>query len=207
MDGEKPRVSKKQRNTLIPPTTIKTRDSELEYSLHKVTASLVPDLQPCLPEVPKNRVVDLLIMPTFQKTSCPVIEFTAESAAEKDRLLDAFVAFAGKMVEKVQAAGHWADYLDPCTGYGRVRGPSPYSEVGAAEAILPYSVVHVGTLGGGCRMVSHPKWDLSCYPATMFFLCPLETVTAALAALQEEESAFLAAQNVAGDATAPGEAT
>ncbi len=43
-----------------------------------------------------------------------------------------------------------------------------YSEVDGIEQLLTYEVTHVGTAGGGCRMVSHPKFGLDVYPATLF---------------------------------------
>ena len=54
---------------------------------------------------------------------------------EKDALLEAFFLFARGVCGKLDAQGHWADYIDPCSGlpmvhkegsavYGEVRCPS-----------------------------------------------------------------------------------
>eukprot|EP01060_Flectonema_neradi_P004874 TRINITY_DN13203_c1_g1_i1.p1 TRINITY_DN13203_c1_g1~~TRINITY_DN13203_c1_g1_i1.p1 ORF type:complete len:179 (+),score=27.90 TRINITY_DN13203_c1_g1_i1:40-576(+) len=162
----------KKRNTLIAPNIVTYGDNEIEYSVHKVSASLVPEILPCLPAVGKEKMSELLLIPTFQKCECPVIEFTAEASKEKDRLLEVFYNFAKEIRTAVENKGYWCDYVDPTTGYPSVRGACPYAEVSAMESLLPYSTIHVGTSGGGCSMLNHPHWGLSCYPATLFALCP-----------------------------------
>ena len=162
----------KKRNTLIHPNIISHKGNDIEYSVHKVSASLIPEIQPCLPEIEKDQVGQLLLIPTFQKCECSVIEFTAEASVEKDRLLEIFFAFAREIKNKIKDKGFWCDYVDPTTGYPTIRGACPYAEVSAMESILPYTTTHVGTSAGGCSMLSHPHWGLSCYPATLFALCP-----------------------------------
>eukprot|EP01064_Diplonema_japonicum_P029187 TRINITY_DN4653_c1_g2_i1.p1 TRINITY_DN4653_c1_g2~~TRINITY_DN4653_c1_g2_i1.p1 ORF type:complete len:200 (+),score=30.14 TRINITY_DN4653_c1_g2_i1:60-602(+) len=164
----------KKRNTLVPPTIVETGEGAIEYSVHKVSASLWPEMRSSLPDVDENQYRKLLVVPTFQECKCPVIEFTEEAAQEKDALLLVFLRFAEALVGRVRALGYWADFIDPTSGYSTVRGASPYCESAAAECFLPYSLQHVGFAAGGCNMISHPKWGLSCYPASIFFLCPLE---------------------------------
>ena len=36
--------------------------------------------------------------------------------AEKDALLERFFAFARAACDALAAQGHWADYIDPCSG-------------------------------------------------------------------------------------------
>jgi hypothetical protein len=41
---------------------------------------------------------------------------------EKDFCLERFLAFAKAVSDKLVAGGHWADYIDPCSGLSMVRG-------------------------------------------------------------------------------------
>eukprot|EP01059_Diplonema_ambulator_P025861 TRINITY_DN42984_c0_g1_i1.p1 TRINITY_DN42984_c0_g1~~TRINITY_DN42984_c0_g1_i1.p1 ORF type:complete len:180 (+),score=8.87 TRINITY_DN42984_c0_g1_i1:46-585(+) len=164
----------KKRNTLVEPTVVTVQGMEVEYSVHRLSSALVPEVSPALPEVPIEKFKELLVVPTFQRTRCSVIEFTKEAAEEKDFLLEIFVNFANSLILKIRELGYWADYVDPTSGYTSVRGSSPYCESTAAECLLPYTLQHVGTAAGGCNMISHPRYGLGCYPATIFTLCPLD---------------------------------
>ena len=168
----------KKRNTIVPPTLLHTQNGCLQFSVHKISAAIIPEIAPSLPQVSSADVKRVFVVPTFQKCGCAVIDFTPEAAVEKDRLLETFVQFASGVQRYVQAQdeAYWCDYVDPCTGYVSVRGASPYCETSAMESFLPYCREHVGTSAGGCSMISHPQWGLSCYPATLFALCPVEVL-------------------------------
>ena len=172
----------KKRNTLQPPTLESFEGHKFEYSMHKISSSLVAEYQPVCVEVPKDRIRDMLVIPTFQPCQCPVIEWTDEARIEKDRLLELFVRFSEHVVTHVRAQdpSYWGDYVDPSTGYPKVRGPSPYCEASAMECLLPYTRQVVGTAAGGCSMITHPTWGLQCYPATLFVLCPPEVAQEAI---------------------------
>lgn len=51
-----------------------------------------------------------------------------------------------------------------------------YPEVDACETLLRYRTYNAG----GCKVLSHPQWGTSVYPATMFARGPIEEVQAAL---------------------------
>uniref|UniRef100_A0A7S1QHE6 Uncharacterized protein n=1 Tax=Neobodo designis TaxID=312471 RepID=A0A7S1QHE6_NEODS len=101
-----------------------------------------------------------------------MIDFTAGAAEFKDTSREAFVAWC-EAIRAVAAttpeAIPWVDWPDPATGLAASHecGPCTYSEVDAIEQLLTYEVVHVGTSGGGCRMISHPKHGFDVYPATL----------------------------------------
>eukprot|EP01062_Namystynia_karyoxenos_P075320 TRINITY_DN72570_c0_g1_i1.p1 TRINITY_DN72570_c0_g1~~TRINITY_DN72570_c0_g1_i1.p1 ORF type:complete len:232 (+),score=68.83 TRINITY_DN72570_c0_g1_i1:103-696(+) len=173
---------KKRLMQIEPTVTRLPGGGELQYSVHGCSRPMMDDMRTTLPAVPAASLRELRIIPTFQPTQCPVLEFTAEAAAEKDRLLCQFLGFAREFVRAVEAEGHWADFCDPVTGMPSERGAQPYSEAAGAEALLPYPLVHVGTGAGGCRMVEHPRWGLAVYPATLFATAPLEVVQRALQA-------------------------
>ena len=62
-----------------------------------------------------------------------------------------FVEFAQEVCSRLEARGHWADYIDPCSGLPMVhRGTnSVYGEVAALSALLGYR-----TQNAGCCKVS-----------------------------------------------------
>lgn len=53
---------------------------------------------------------------------------------------------------------------------------SVYGEVEALSSLLGYRCANAGC----CKVVLHPKWGSSVYPATLFAKAPLEAVTAAI---------------------------
>jgi hypothetical protein len=136
---------------------------------------------------------------TGSATASPgdMIEFTAGAAEWKDTSRDEFLAWVADVQRALPAelsdeVGHtshaasvWIDAADPATGLA-VSGACAstiYSEIDGIEQLLLYDVVHVGTAGGGCRMVSHPKFGLDCYPATLFAACPTQVLLDTLATL------------------------
>ena len=52
---------------------------------------------------------------------------------EKDFCLERFVSFAKRVTDRLIAEGHWADYIDPCSGLSMVHKDSQqiYGEVDA----------------------------------------------------------------------------
>eukprot|EP00740_Mantoniella_antarctica_P006131 CAMPEP_0181357858 /NCGR_PEP_ID=MMETSP1106-20121128/5191_1 /TAXON_ID=81844 /ORGANISM="Mantoniella antarctica, Strain SL-175" /LENGTH=123 /DNA_ID=CAMNT_0023470761 /DNA_START=288 /DNA_END=659 /DNA_ORIENTATION=- len=85
---------------------------------------------------------------------------------EKDFCLERFLAFAEKVTDKLVAKGHWADYIDPCSGLSMVNKNSQqiYGEVDALVTLLNYQT----TNSGCCKVVLHPQWGSAVYPATIF---------------------------------------
>ena len=99
---------------------------------------------------------------------------------EKDALLEAFVAFAGRACELLAAQGHWADYIDPCSGLPMLHrsGTGVYGEVDALVTLLRYTTVNAGC----CKVALHPQWGSAVYPASLMTKAPLQD---ALQALQQ----------------------
>lgn len=60
------------------------------------------------------------------------------------------------------------DYVDPCSGLPVLSSHSTttYDEVSSFQSLLSYHVLNAG----GCRVLTHPVWGESFYPATMFFV-------------------------------------
>ena len=58
----------------------------------------------------------LLVVPTCQRATLDLVNIGDAVEAEKDALLERFFAFARHVCGALQAQGHWADYIDPCSG-------------------------------------------------------------------------------------------
>jgi hypothetical protein len=93
-----------------------------------------------------------------------------------------FMAFARAVCSELAAGGHWADFIDPCSGLPMVHRDTGavYGEVEALSTLLGYRTQNAGC----CKIVLHPRWGSSVYPASLFARAPLQAVTAALAAAE-----------------------
>jgi hypothetical protein len=90
--------------------------------------------------------------------------------------------FAKAVCAELEAGGHWADYIDPCSGLPMVHRDTGavYGEVEALCALLGYQSQNAGC----CKIVLHPRWGSSVYPASLFARAPLAAVAGALASAE-----------------------
>ena len=83
--------------------------------------------------------------------------------------------FAHELTSKLKSNGHWADYIDPCSGLPMLATHNHnkvYSEVDGMEVLLNYRSYNAGF----CKVLVHPKWGSAVYPATIFAYAPLTLV-------------------------------
>lgn len=166
----------------------------LEYSVHLVPRSMVHECLTVLPCINKD-TDNLLCVPTFQKADDDLTEFTEKAAYEKDRLLESFFAWGKLICAELNKAGHWADVIDPCSGYPLLtdRGSSIYSEVAGMNVLLKYKLYKVS----GCSLIEHPVWKTRCYPASLFTLAPQDLLEKAIANANTSLGAVNAAEPAA----------
>jgi len=88
------------------------------------------------------------------------------------------MAFARLVVEYLDSLGYWADYIDPCSGLPMVNrdSGSVYGEVQALVSLLGYQTQNAGC----CKIVLHPRWGSSVYPASIFTKATIDAVKAAI---------------------------
>ena len=103
---------------------------------------------------------------------------------EKDFCLERFVSFAKRVTDRLIAEGHWADYIDPCSGLSMVHKDSQqiYGEVDALVTLLNYQTSNTGC----CKVALHPTWGSAVYPASIFTKAPLDVLQNALQATEAE---------------------
>jgi hypothetical protein len=157
-----------------------------------------PHLPPCPPPGAPKRVLDqvtgifpglsaatdLLVIPTCQRSDVDLVTTGEAADAEKDRLLERFAEWAVALCGRLSSAGYWCDYIDPCSGLPMMHkeGQTPYSEVEGLTVLLGYRTANAGC----CKVVLHPKWGTSVYPATVFARAPAAAVEAAIRAVEAQ---------------------
>ncbi|KIY94315.1 hypothetical protein MNEG_13646 [Monoraphidium neglectum] len=130
-----------------------------------------------------SSATDLLVVPTCQHATLDLVKTGEAVDDEKDRLLERFMKWAVAVCARLLAAGHWCDYIDPCSGLPMIHQESqtPYSEVEGLSLLLGYKTANAGC----CKVVLHPKWGTSVYPATLFARAPFEALQAAIKGAEE----------------------
>ncbi|KAL4855255.1 ATP-dependent RNA helicase DDX1 [Chlorella vulgaris] len=151
-------LTQKAAGTLLLPVT--TTPWGLEYSIHECPRRHRDDVAALFPTTSLD---DMLVIPTCQQAELDLVRMGAKVEEEKDRLLERFVEFAKVVCERLEALGHWADYIDPCSGLPMVHRDTN-AVYGEVEALI----------------ILHPKWGSSVYPASIFAKAPLAAVTAAI---------------------------
>ena len=184
------------RHQLTPPTLL---PNGIEFSVHTIPRAFRHDLQPVLPGVALEGELPLLLVPTCQHAAVDLVSWGDAEAAEKDLLLERFVAWAAAVCERLAARGCWGDYVDPCSGLA-VRTPHSriaYPEVDAFETLLRWRTA----VAGCCKVLSHPAWGTSVYLATLFAKAPVEVLEEVL---REAAEAVPVKERSAGRAAAAG---
>ncbi|KAL4427793.1 hypothetical protein ABPG75_001882 [Micractinium tetrahymenae] len=154
---------------------VQTTPWGLEYSIHECPRRHRDDVAALFPGTPLD---GMLVIPTCQHAQVDLVQMGERVEQEKDRLLERFMEFAKAVCERLVALGHWADYIDPCSGLPMIHREtnSVYGEVAALSTLLGYRTQNAGC----CKITLHPKWGSSVYPASMFAKAPLEAVRAAI---------------------------
>ncbi|KAK9816425.1 hypothetical protein WJX72_000083 [[Myrmecia] bisecta] len=126
----------------------------------------------------------LLIIPTCQRAGLDLVQTGEQIEDEKDRLLERFMTFAKAICDMLLSQGHWADYIDPCSGLPMIHrsGMTTYSEVDALATLLGYKTQNAGC----CKILLHPQWGSAVYPASIFAKAPLREVQAAIQAAEPQ---------------------
>ncbi|CAN0407137.1 unnamed protein product, partial [Ectocarpus fasciculatus] len=115
---------------------------------------------------------------TMQHANMELARWGEDVEAEKDALLEKFLAFSAAVSEYLIREGHWADYIDPCSGLPMVNhSNNVYSEVDGMQTLLGYSVQNAGF----CKILLHPTWGSAVFPATLFTNASLGVITESLA--------------------------
>lgn len=100
---------------LLAPTELR---EGFQVSVHGCPKLLLRELQLVFPGQFRRRPAEgqVLAVLTCQRSLMDLSQFGVDADREKDRLLETFVAFAQHVTAALIARGHWADFIDPCSG-------------------------------------------------------------------------------------------
>lgn len=159
----------------------KPKEAQLQYSVHSCPMEITQKIGLVFPEI-IDKEKKLLIIPAYQNTSMPLLEYGDDTQAEMDAKRHLFLRWGAEFVGKIKEKGYWADITDPMSGKAVFtrNGTSIYPEVKCGEILLGYNTQDVG----GCRVLTHPTWNSNLFLATAFTLAPLDLVKQAISSMQ-----------------------
>lgn len=162
-----------------------TSTNGLEYHICTAPKRVLDQLASIFPGT--RAATDLLVVPTCQRSDVDLVTTGEKADAEKDRLLEQFVEWAVAVCGRLSSAGYWCDYIDPCSGLPMMHKETqtPYSEVEGLSLLLGYRTANAGC----CKVILHPKWGSSVYPATLFARAPADALKAAIKGAEEQLAA------------------
>ncbi|GBF98898.1 methylmalonic aciduria and homocystinuria type D mitochondrial [Raphidocelis subcapitata] len=169
-----------------PAPAIHTTTGGMEYAI-VAAPKRVTDQLTAIFGAAIGAAADMVVVPTCQRAECDLVNTGDKVDEEKDRLLENFVAWAVAVCGRLSSAGYWCDYIDPCSGLPMMHKTTqtPYSEVEGLSLLLGYRTANAGC----CKVVLHPKWGTSSYPATLFARAPAEAIKAAIRGAEEQIAA------------------
>eukprot|EP00798_Chlamydomonas_sp_ICE-L_P002363 gene2363-8671_t len=159
-----------------------TTGSGMEYYVYACPDKIKREVNTVLPTADLEK---LLVVPTCQKAVMDLVQMGEPVEVEKDKLLEQFMDWSKKVCDKLEALGHWCDYIDPCSGLAMIHRDSQivYSEVEALSVMRGFKTANAGC----CKVLLHPAWGSYVYPATMFTCAPLEALNSAIAEVERVE--------------------
>lgn len=140
--------ARRKQYQLVTPTLL---PNGIEYSICSVPRLIRRDLASVLPGVP---VDDVVIVPCCQRSSIDLLNLGADVAAEKDRLLEVFAAWATDVRRRLMS--HAATNDAPAGGSGMKTDTAVASSAGGAVLVSP-----TGDMPG----VESPAADVSPRPS------------------------------------------
>ena len=167
--------------TLFPPLELELATGSIEVSVHETRRAFQTEVEFVLPGISFDR--GLLVIATMQRAGMDLVAVGDDVEQEKDRLLETFMAFAKGLCERLVAKGHFADYVDPCSGLPMLTKDANkvFSEVDSAQQLLGYAVMNCGC----CKVLLHPSWGSAVYPASIFTNAPTEEIEAEIASYRK----------------------
>ena len=163
------------------PVEVSTTSWGLEYSVHSVPKRHRDEVAAVFPGLDLTGV---LVVPTCQKSKMSLVNVGPDVDTEKDECLERFVKWAHPICEGLIQQGYWADYIDPCSGLPMIdrKHGAVYAEVEGLVALRGFETGNAGC----CKIILHPKWGASVYPASLFSNAPDRVLRAALDAARDQ---------------------
>lgn len=161
-----------------PPAVVEPFEAAagVEWSAHACPKRHLLELQFVWPDL---QPAGLLVVPVCQRSPVDLSGVGAAAEAAKEHLLLRFAALARAATARLEAQGHWADWVDPCSGLPmRHRGGAGvYGECAALATLRGFATANAGC----CTIALHPRWGAALYPASVVTNAPEGPLRAAMA--------------------------
>ncbi|MEA5620389.1 methylmalonic aciduria and homocystinuria type D protein [Cronbergia sp. UHCC 0137] len=154
---------------------------KVQISIHTPSQYICANCEKILPDWQQQEFLWVVVV--LQQSRFPLMEITAESEVEKERLREKFMRFGCDMAFNLRDRGYLTDLIDPRTGYPLLSHPGlvPHDDTAVATALLKYPVIQ-----NQCHVLVHPEWGTAVYPSVLVSEAPpemIELVTRAIAPL------------------------
>jgi hypothetical protein len=115
----------------------------------------------------------LTVITVSQKTSHDMKAWTPEMEEEREELTENFVNLAQKLRQKLNEAGYWADFIDPCSGRPFI-GPFTNATLFETDDRYRNFGFDIEDLGC-CKVISHHVWGTKAFVGSLFTNASLDS--------------------------------
>lgn len=141
----------------------------LEFVAHECPQIMKKDFADLFPN--RNIIFDdVTIVTVSQKTKKDMSGWSEEVEVEREELLKTFVEGATAVCEALQAAGFWADFIDPSSGKPFL-GPYTCSTLFETDERYKKLGFEIDDLGC-CKVIRHHVWGTHAYVGCFFTNAP-----------------------------------
>jgi hypothetical protein len=153
----------------------------VQISIHTPSPYICANCERILPDWKQQQFLWVVVV--LQQSRCPMLEMTAETEREKERLREKFMRFGCDVAFNLRDRGYLTDLIDPRTGYPLLSRPGlvPHDDAAVVRALLNYPLVK-----NQCSVLVHPEWGEAVYPGILLSEAPpdlMEMVIKAIASL------------------------
>lgn len=143
----------------------------LECVAHKCPDLMSRDFQELFPNRSSSQA--LTVITVSQKTSHDMKAWTPEMEEEREELTENFVNLAQKLRQKLNEAGYWADFIDPCSGRPFI-GPFTNATLFETDDRYRNFGFDIEDLGC-CKVISHHVWGTKAFVGSLFTNASLDS--------------------------------
>lgn len=153
----------------------------VQITIHTPSPYICANCERILPDWKQQQFLWVVVV--LQQSCCSLLETTAETEREKQKLREKFMRFGCDVAFNLRDRGYLTDLIDPRTGYPLLShpGPVPHDDTAVVSALLHYPVIK-----NQCSVLVHPQWGTSVYPSVLLSEAPpdiMEMVMKAIAPL------------------------
>jgi hypothetical protein len=150
----------------------------VQISIHNPSQYICANCEQILPDWTQQQFLWVVVV--LQQSKYPLLEITADTETEKERLREKFMRFGCDVAFNLRDRGYVTDLIDPRTGYPLLShpGPVPHDDTAVAKALLDYPVIK-----NKCCVLVHPQWGAAVYPSVLLSAASPEIIASVIKAI------------------------